>query len=91
MTRKSYSKEFKREAVKLALQSEQPLSATAQELSVSQSGLRKWIKEQEKHEIPAARGNTEERLRQLEKENRQLKMEREILKKSVAFFAREQL
>ena len=89
MKRKFYTKEFKKEAVKLALQSEQSLNATAKELGVSQSGLRKWIKEQKGQEPLAADRNIEKQFRELEKENRRLRMEREILKKAAAFFAKE--
>ena len=43
MVAKFYTEDFKREAAKLAVENNQPISHTAKELGVSSSGLRKWI------------------------------------------------
>jgi transposase len=90
-TRPPYPAEFRQEAVRV-LRSGVPLSRLAEELGVSQQTLRNWRAQDE-----ADRGersdvlSTDERarLRELERENRVLRQEREILKRAAAFFARE--
>jgi transposase len=90
-TRPPYPAEFRQEAVRV-LRSGVPLARLAEELGVSQQTLRNWRAQDE-----ADRGersdvlSTDERarLRQLERENRVLRQEREILKRAAAFFARE--
>ena len=89
--RKNYTEEFKREAAKLGVESEGTLKSVADELGVSLSGLRKWIKEYGEAPTGISPQKMEKRLKELEKENRRLKMEREILKKATAFFAKEEL
>ena len=85
MTR--YSKEFKADAVKLVQSGDKPLNAIADELGVSQSSLRYWLSSVKPKGV---RGETaEEELKRLRKENRVLQMERDILKKATAFFAKE--
>lgn len=82
-----YSKEFKFEAIRLAQTGEKPLNAIADELGVCRSTLRGWLAEVEPV-VP--RGETpEQELQRLRKENRVLQMERDILKKAAAFFAKE--
>lgn len=90
-TRPPYPAEFRQEAVRV-LRSGVPLARLAEELGVSQQTLRNWRSQDE-----ADRGersdvlSTDERvrLRELERENRLLRQEREILKRAAAFFARE--
>lgn len=90
-TRPPYAAEFRQEAVRV-LRSGVPLARLASELGVSQQTLRNWRSQEE-----ADRGersdvlSTDERtrLRELERENRLLRQEREILKRAAAFFARE--
>ena len=58
--------------------------------------LRRWVKEFQEDESEAFRGNgkrsiEQEELRRLREENRRLKMERDILKKATAFFAKESI
>jgi len=85
MTR--YSKEFKADAVRLAQSGDKPLNAIADELGVSRSSLRYWLSSVKPKGV---RGETaEEELKRLRKENRVLQMERDILKKATAFFAKE--
>jgi len=90
-SRPPYPAEFRQEAVRV-LRSGVPLVRLAKELGVSQQTLRNWRTQDE-----ADRGersdvlSTDERarLRELERENRVLRQEREILKRAAAFFARE--
>ncbi len=85
MTR--YSKGFKADAVRLVKSGDKPLNAIADELGVSRSSLRYWLSSVKPKGV---RGETaEEELKRLRKENRVLQMERDILKKATAFFAKE--
>lgn len=84
--RKTYTKEFKIEAVQLLESSGSTQSDIADELGISPSLLFRWQKEYSKHGEDAfpGRGNLppeEERIRQLERENEILRQERDILKK----------
>ena len=92
--RKKYSKEFKLDAISLVNEQGYNNAEAARNLGISPSLLGKWIREAEKGDGLAFRGNgklTPEQLeiRQLKEENRKLKMEREILKKAAVFFAKE--
>ncbi len=90
-TRPPYPAEFRQEAVRV-LRSGVSLMRLAEELGISPQTLRNWRTQDE-----ADRGersdvlSTDERarLRELERENRVLRQEREILKRAAAFFARE--
>lgn len=92
-TRRTFSEEFKSRAVELCRTSGKTVAEIAKDLGVADSGLRKWLKQAE---IDAGRGpvgalTTAEReeLTQLRKQVRLLEMEREVLKKATAFFAKE--
>ena len=88
----SYTPEFRESAVKLALDSDQPIAETAREIGVNENTLHTWIS---KYSQPTADDNTRtdehlyEELKRLKKENARLREERDLLKKSAAYFARE--
>ena len=88
--RKKYTEEFKREAVKLVTEQSYKMSEAARNLGVHVSLLRRW-KEQLEAEEKGEGLSVDERqeLRQLRAEVKRLRMEREILKKAAAFFAKE--
>jgi transposase len=94
MTGKRYSKEFREEAVRLALESDDCRAKVARDLGVSVWTLREWVR---RHEMefgdsrPRKTETLEEENRRLRRENERLKMERDILKKAAAYFAKEQL
>ena len=88
-TKKTYSREFKEEAVRLA-QKNGNQTQTAQDLGVHQSVLRRWKKELEADGKQAFSGKghaKDEELRQLQKENQRLKDTVEILKQAVGIFS----
>jgi len=87
-TRKSFTEEFKREAVRLAKERGN-IRATARDLGISDNTLQNWKKQLEQTPDHAFPGNGNPRDRetaQLQRENRRLKEENEILKKAVGIF-----
>jgi transposase len=91
--RRSYTEEFKTGAVRLVLDEGKKASQVARDLDLTRSALDTWLRQAKVdrgHGAPGAL-TTEEReeLSRLRKENRQLHMERELLKKAAAFFAKE--
>ena len=95
-TRKKYSKEFKLETINLVLQQGYTINEVAANLDIHASMINRWIREYRQSQRNAFKGNgslstEQQELRRLREENRKLKMERDILKKATAFFAREGL
>ena len=91
-TRPPYPEEFRREAIELARISSKSQRQIAEDLGISDVTLRNWIKQAERDAGQCPDGlSTDEReeLARLRRENQTLRMEREILKKAAAFFARE--
>lgn len=85
-----FSEEFRREAVRLAREPNRSLAALGEELGVSVTTLRAWLKTTPKEKTAAGRViSLEEEVRQLKRENEQLREERAILKKATAFFAKD--
>ena len=86
-----YSKEFKREAVRLLRTSGRTVPQLAKELGVSQGSLRNWASQHDVDEGKVEGLSSAERdeLRRLRRELRTVTEEREILRKAAAFFARE--
>lgn len=92
--RRNYSNEFKEEAVKLVTEQGYSIAEAARNLGVNANLLGRWKKETEQPDdgatSPGNMAAMQAELKRLRKENKQLKMEREILKKAAAFFAKEQ-
>jgi len=88
-----YSKEFRAETVRFyrSVKGERSLRSVSSELGISIESLRAWLKQADIDEGLSEGLTTDERkhMRELERENRILKEEREILKKAAAFFASE--
>ena len=84
-----YGAEFKAEAVRIVQTTETPLKEIARNLGVTATTLRDWV--HAGRPAPAAPLVEDERseLKRLRREIEQLRMERDILKKATAFFARE--
>ena len=96
MTRKlkHYSKQFKIDAVKLTTEQGYKISEAARNLGIHHSSLRRWKNQLKSDNSQAFPGKghmipEKEELYRLRKENKRLRMEREILKKAAAFFANE--
>lgn len=91
--RKKYTQEFKEEAVKLITEQGYQIAEAARNLGVNENMLGRWKREVEGggEESLAYQGSNAQQaeLNRLRKENKRLKMEREILKKAAAFFAKE--
>lgn len=88
---RKFSKEFKSEAVKIVLDEGKSVSQVARDLDLTPSALNRWVQQERADRTNGQTGlTTEEReeLRRLRKENRVLRMERDILKKATAFFAK---
>jgi transposase len=88
-TRKSYTEEFKREAVAL-VEKTGNRSQVARDLGIHMSLLRKWqekINGNPNRPFPGKGNPQDVELAQLKKENTRLKMEVEILKKAVGIFS----
>ena len=94
MTRKrrTYTDEFKRDAVKLVTERGYPLAEAARNLGVHANLLRTWKQKIAAEDEQYEAGFTEDErmeLASLRAENKRLRMERDILKKATAFFANE--
>lgn len=91
--RRSFTPEFKAEAIRLVREGTKSLPQVAKDLDLTESALRNWVTEasESQSQRPADALTTAEReeLVRLRKENRQLQMERDLLKKATAFFAKE--
>jgi transposase len=87
--RSKFSPEFKQEAVDLVKRSGKSANQVAKELGISQTSLSRWIREADANPGEDNVFATRDELRRLQEENRRLKMERDILKKATAFFAKE--
>ncbi len=93
-TRRSFSEEFKAGAVRLVLEQGKTVGAAARDLDLTESSLRNWVEraraDRGKGKPGALTTAEREELTQLRRENRELRTEREILKKAAAFFAKHQ-
>ena len=91
MARRAFTREFKVSAVKLVNEQGYSIVEAARSLGVDANSVRSWVEKfsAEAGLAPSGEGAVQAELRRLRKENAQLLMEREILKKAAAFFARE--
>ena len=84
--RRQFTAEFKADAVKLVRTGGQSIAQVARNLDLTETALRGWIRQAE---IEAGTQAEREELVRLRRDNKRLQMERDILKKATAFFARE--
>ena len=91
-TRRQFSEEFKRGAVRLVLDEGKTVGAVARELDLTASALSLWVRHARAERTQGKSGlmkEEREELTRLRKENRILTEERDILKKAAAFFAKQ--
>jgi transposase len=89
--RRQFTAEFKRDAVELVRTTGRPIAEIARELGIYDSTLGNWVR-QDRIDRGAQDGlSTDDRarLRELERENTKLRMERDLLKRTVAFWVKE--
>jgi transposase-like protein len=91
--RRSFSREYKAEVVELCRTSGKSIGVIAKEMDLTETCVREWLRQAE---VDAGRSSSgalttaeREELAKLRRENRTLRMEREILRKATAFFAKE--
>ncbi len=93
--RRRYTKEFKLEAVELAVESARSLAEVARDLGIAPSLLHKWqqqVDERDRATVFPGNGKAvgpEDETRQLRRELERVKQENDFLKKAAAFFARQ--
>jgi transposase-like protein len=89
---KRYTPEFKEQAARKVVDNSLPIAQVARELGVNDTTLGFWVKDYRKklssQPLPADMPDAE-RIRELERRNRELEMENAFLKKAAAYFARE--
>ena len=95
MERRSFSREFKVEAVRLVRDRRVSVAQAARDLDVHENLLRKWVKQLADDPLEAFPGHgkmkaAEAEIAQLKREVQKLKAERDILKKAAAYFAKDQ-
>lgn len=93
MARKTYTDEFKSAAAELVRQQGYSVRKAATSLGVDEGSIRDWVRKFAPEAVAPGSDASPEELRRevlrLREENRRLLMEREILKKATAFFAKE--
>jgi transposase len=87
-----YDREFRETAVKLALAGNKPIASVAKELELSPKMLYAWVSAWKKKNGESTntkgKSSADEELRKLQKRNKELELENEILKKAAAYFAK---
>ena len=92
--RRSFTPEHKDEAAKIVVELSRPIASVARELGLNEQTLRNWVnayRTAHADEEPPLTLPERARLRELEKENRELRLKKEFMGKAAAFFAREYL
>ena len=90
--RRSFSSEYKDEAAKMVVEQSKPVATVAREIGVNEQTLRNWVNAYRRahaDEEPPLSLPERARLRELEREVRELRLKSEFLGKAAAFFAQE--
>ena len=92
MARRPVTREFKVSAARLVTEQGYSVAEAAKSLGVDAGSIRGWVKKfsEEAGEASGGEAGLKAELKQLREENKRLRLEREILKKATAFFAKEQ-
>ena len=83
----NYDEAFRAEAVALVIDQHVPVSRAARQVGISSETLRKWVQESGRRREDAESKTDKQRIKELERENRALKMERDILREAVGIFS----
>lgn len=92
--RRAFTDEFRADVVRLCQAESESITDICRRLDLTESAVRGWVKKAEEQaseggDVVALTASEQQELQQLRRENKTLKMEREILKKAAAFFAKE--
>jgi transposase len=91
-SKQSYSPEFRAEAVREVIEGSRPIAAVARDLGIIEQTLGNWVKawrEEHADDEPPLTLPERARLREAERQLRDLRLENEFLKKAAAYFARD--
>jgi transposase-like protein len=89
---RKFSPEFRDEAARMVVETSRPIAEVARELGINETSLGNWVRAyREKHagDEPPLQVSERARLRELERENRELRAKNEFLSKAAAYFAAE--
>lgn len=92
-SKRKYTAEFRQGAVALVLKEKRPIKQAADDLGMPINTLNVWVSQARNGKgvfLPDEQKDLAARVRELEAENRRLRLERDILKKATAFFAKEE-
>ena len=92
--KRSYDKEFKREAVRLVVEEDRKASEVERNLGITPTLVSRWVREMSEDPEYAFPGKgrlktPDDEIRKLQRENKRLRRERDILKKAVAIFSKD--
>lgn len=89
---RKFTAEYRAEAVRLVLESQRPIAEVARELGINEGTLGNWVnKHRAEHPVTEELSLPDRaKLKELERENRDLRLHNEFLKKAAAYFAKEQ-
>ena len=88
--RRKFSPEYREEAVKMVIETSRPIAQVARDIGINEGTLGNWVsvyRREHAGEEPALDVSERARLREAERELREVKMENEFLKKAAAYFA----
>ena len=89
---RKFTPEFREEAARMVVETSRPIAEVARELGINETSLGNWVRAyREKHagDEPPLKISERARLRELERENRELRIKAEFLSKAAAYFAAE--
>ena len=89
---RKFSPEFREEAARMVVETSRPIAEVARELGVNETSLGNWVRAYRENHVtdePRLQVSERARLRELERENRELRMKNEFLSKAAAYFAAE--
>jgi transposase-like protein len=90
--RRKYTPEYREEAVKMVIETSRPIAVVARELGIVEGTLGNWVnayRREHAGDEPPMSISDRARLKELERENRELRMQTEFLKKAAAYFAQD--